>query len=70
MTGQAIAFTESHQISARNLSMCRPNFNSAARSQKLQPRTKRRTSNRAGDRLVHQNPHICLSRSGVAICFQ
>ena len=58
MTGQAIAFTESHQILAWNVNICRQNFNSAVRSQKLQPRTKRRTSDGAQDRLSHRIYHI------------
>jgi hypothetical protein len=48
MAGQSIAFMENRQISARNLCMCRQNFNSTARFQRLpQPRAKPRVNDPA-----------------------
>jgi hypothetical protein len=61
MAEQSMAFMENHQISARNLSICRQNLSSPARFPRPQTRTKPRMNDPAESRLnqqVHENHHI------------
>ena len=61
MARQSIAFMEDHQISARNLSICRQNLSSPARFPRLQTLTKPRINDPAESRLnqqIHENHQI------------